>query len=118
MHTHIYMHNNTNYNLIFYQVFAALIESVDQLDDPDSMGESQTGFTQGDPAASAGFSLNHAKFLMEPLRKFAEAIEANLSPEEQTFPAALCDDTTLASWTTSYSRYAILEATKIGQRNL
>ena len=33
---------------------------------------------------------------MEPLRKFAEAIEANLSPEEQTFLAALCDDTTLA----------------------
>ena len=79
-----------------YQVFAALIESVDQLDNQDSMGESQTGFTQGDPAASAGFSLNHAKFLMEPLRKFAEAIEANLSPEEQTFLAALCDDTTLA----------------------
>jgi hypothetical protein len=46
-----------------YQIFAALIESVDQLDDQDSMGESQTGFTQGDPAASAGFSLNHAKFL-------------------------------------------------------
>ena len=49
-----------------YQIFAALIESVDQLDDQDSMGESQTGFTQGDPAASGGFSLNHAKFLMDP----------------------------------------------------
>ena len=55
-----------------------------------------TGFTQGDPAASGGFSLNHAKFLMDPLRKFAKAIESILSPEEQTFLAALCDDTTLA----------------------
>jgi hypothetical protein len=32
---------------------------------------------------------------MEPLRKFAEEIESSLSPVEQTFLAALCDDTTL-----------------------
>ena len=79
-----------------YQVYAALIESVDQSDNQESMGKSETGFTQGDSAASAGFSLNHAKCLMEPLRKFAKEIEANLTPEEQTFLAALCDDTMLA----------------------
>jgi hypothetical protein len=61
-----------------YQVYAALIESTDQLNNRDNMGKSEKGFTQGDPAASAGFSLNHAKFLMEPLRKFAEEIESSL----------------------------------------
>lgn len=34
-----------------YQVYAALIESTDQFNNRDIMGKSETGFTQGDPAA-------------------------------------------------------------------